>query len=214
MSPTQHETGVEHVASSLDYQLLGKLTTRGMQRCRAAFSAFMKRVLPRALLLLLSLFTFGCDHLSKGAASSLLSKGQVFQVVDGLFELRYTENRGVAFSLLDNVDHALVPVLLGLAALGVTVAVAVHWWRRRQAGLVEQSSYAIIVGGGAANAVDRLVDGSVVDFLHLSGWPIFNLADVALVMGALLLVLAHRVPRLSRIPAPARLSEPPGRGRR
>ena len=176
----------------------------------------LRRTLPQVLLVLICLSTIGCDHVSKDAASSFLglpanthgvpakSRGAL-PLIQGVFELRYTENRGVAFGWLNDIDHAALPWLLGLGALAGTAAVATHWWRRRRASFVEQASYATISAGGAANALDRLQDGSVVDFLHVTGWPIFNVADVAIVVGAILFALAYggagtSGPRLLRPP--------------
>lgn len=154
------------------------------------------RTLPRVLLLLLCLSTFGCDQASKHTASALLepsssAPSSTLPLIEGVIELRYAENRGIAFGLLHDLDHAALPWFLGFCALAGTAAVVTHWWRRRHSSLVEQASYAAITAGGAANGVDRLRDGSVVDFIHVTGWPIFNVADVALVAGAVLFVLAN-----------------------
>ena len=146
---------------------------------------------PQLLLLLLFLSTIGCDRVSKSTASELLPTRGALSVVEGVFELRYTENRGVAFGFLHDIDHGALPWVLGLGALAGTLVVVTHWWRRRRSSLVEQASYAAIAAGGAANGLDRLGDGSVVDFMHVTGWPIFNVADVALVAGGVLLLVAH-----------------------
>jgi len=161
---------------------------------------------PQVLLLLLCLSTIGCDRVSKSTASDLLATSGAVSVVEGVFELRYTENRGVAFGFLHDLDHVAVTWALGLGALAGALAIATHWWRQRRSSLVEQASYAAIAAGGAANGLDRLGDGSVVDFMHVTGWPIFNVADIAVVAGAVLFVVAH-VGR--RTPEPGAQS-PPG----
>jgi signal peptidase II len=50
---------------------------------------------------------------------------------------------------------------------------------------------ALVMGGAVGNLVDRALRGHVVDFIHVSGWPVFNVADVAIVAGGLLVVLAR-----------------------
>jgi len=163
---------------------------------------------PQLLLLVVCLSTIGCDRVSKSTASDLLPARGALSVVEGVFELRYTENRGIAFGFFHDLDHAAVPWVLGLGALAGVLAMLTHWWRRRRASLVEQASYAAIAAGGAANALDRLGDGSVVDFMHVTGWPIFNVADIAVVAGGVLFLVAHLGPRA---PDPeAQAQRPPG----
>lgn len=166
------------------------------------------RLWPQVLLLLLCLSTIGCDRVSKSTASELLPTTGAVSVVDGVFELRYTENRGIAFGFLHDLDHAAVPWVLGLGALVGTLVVVTHWWRRRRASFVEQASYAAIAAGGAANGLDRLGDGSVVDFMHVTGWPIFNVADIAVVIGGVLFVVVHL---WERAPVPEAQAPPDSR---
>ena len=162
----------------------------------------------QVLLLLLCLSTIGCDRVSKSTATDLLPTRGALSVVEGVFELRYIENRGIAFGLLHDIDHGALPWVLGLGALAGTLVVVTHWWRRRRANLVEQASYAAIAAGGAANGLDRLGDGSVVDFMHVTGWPIFNVADIAVVIGGALFLVAHLGLRAPEPEAPHDI--PPG----
>ena len=163
----------------------------------------MTRRTPQALLLFLCLSTIGCDQVSKNTATAFLSTREAVPIVKGVFELCYTENRGVAFGPLHDFEPTALPWVLGFGALAATAAILVYWWQRRRASLLEQASYAAIIGGSVGNGIDRLGDGSVVDFLHVSGWPIFNVADVAIAAGAVLLILAKR-----QAPA-APVSDPP-----
>lgn len=120
------------------------------------------------------------DWGSKAFATVTLDDGPVS--VGSLLTLRLGHNPGMAFGLGDSLP---APLLLGVTtavtvALGV-LAVRGHlgpWWA---AGLV--------LGGAAANVADRAVGGSVVDFLDLGWWPSFNLADVFLTVGCVLLVV-------------------------
>ena len=92
---------------------------------------------------------------------------------------------------------ALSPSLAGSAmnACSATLLVAAWWWRRRKAGLLERIGYAAIFAGAVGNAVDRAAHGYVVDFIHIAYWPIFNVADIAIVAGALALGVATGVRR-------------------
>ncbi len=72
-------------------------------------------------------------------------------------------------------------------------AVCAWWWRRRKtASPIEQAGIALIVAGAVGNLADRLIRGFVVDFIYLHYWPIFNVADALVAIGALMLLLGTR----------------------
>lgn len=104
-------------------------------------------------------------------------------------QLRYVENRGSAFSL---VGGGWGPVL-SLAALAV-VGILI-WQSRGVAGRPASVAVGLVLGGAVGNLVDRvlradegLLSGPVVDWIDLQWWPVFNVADAAVVVGAILLV--------------------------
>lgn len=139
------------------------------------------------LLLVFTLALVGCDHATKAVARTALGHRGPVALVPGVLDLHYAENRDVAFSLLRTLP---IPgkgaILLALSLVGLTV-VAVAWWRRRRGGMLEQVAYALVAAGALGNALDRLRRGFVVDFIEIHRWPIFNVADMAIVVGALLL---------------------------
>jgi signal peptidase II len=104
--------------------------------------------------------------------------------------LRMAWNRGVNFGLGAGFDLRWV-----LVALALAISVAVVWWMRREGGsLRAQVSAGLLVGGALGNVVDRVLYGAVADFLNMSCCGIenpwaFNIADVAIVAGALGLVM-------------------------
>lgn len=144
----------------------------------------------RALSWLLVLFTValvGCDHATKVAAQSVLEHRGAVALVPGLLDLHYAENRDTAFSLTRVLRFpGKGALLVTLAVIGLC-AVILAWWRRRRASTTEQVAYALLVAGALGNALDRVLRGYVVDFIEIHRWPIFNVADVAIVAGALLL---------------------------
>ena len=107
-----------------------------------------------------------------------------------VFNIVLVWNRGISFGLL-NSNSPWVPVALSLCALAVTLFLIV--WLRR----VEQKFLAVgiglVIGGALGNVVDRLRHGAVADFLdlHIGGyhWPAFNVADSAITVGVLLILL-------------------------
>lgn len=103
-------------------------------------------------------------------------------------EIAVVENQGIAFSLLS--DFPTVSALLSLVALAVLGAVVIRSFPKTAAISV---AFGAAVGGAASNLFDRLVHGHVIDFMHLWKWPAFNLADAAITVGILaLLVLVYR----------------------
>ena len=144
----------------------------------------MARRASQLFLLLFTVAMVGCDHATKVSAKSALEGRSPLDLLSGVLDLRYTENHDTAFSVLDRLHFpgkAAVITLLGAVALA---AIAFAWWRRRSAPGIEQAGF-------------RLVRGYVVDFIHVAHWPVFNVADAAIVAGAFTLLLA-RSDRLKR----------------
>jgi signal peptidase II len=130
----------------------------------------------------------GCDHATKVAAESALRDGRQVNVVPGWVDLRLTENDDIAFNAFSRLSLHPPAWFLTIAAVVALAAVAFAWWRQRPA-LVTACAYALIAAGAIGNAGDRLLRGRVVDFIHLRWWPVFNVADMAVVAGVALLLL-------------------------
>jgi len=137
---------------------------------------------------------FGCDHGTKHLAKAHLEGRSALELIPGVFDLRYTENTDTAFSLLGrvlepDVRHVLLTVTASLAVL----ALAVFILRRfADLGTLQRLGAALVMGGALGNLSERVLRGYVIDFLHLHSWPVFNVADVAICLGApLLLFVGH-----------------------
>lgn len=94
--------------------------------------------------------------------------------------LTYIHNTGAAFGILEGARFAFV---LFSAAL---VAASVWAWKKPWMGRYKLSA-SLIIAGALGNCIDRLFRGYVVDFIDLTYWPIFNVADIAVVCGTILL---------------------------
>lgn len=139
--------------------------------------------------MLLTLVMVGCDHATKAVAQAALEHRGALPLLPGLLDLRYAENRDTAFSMLRPLHfQGKFAVLVALSLVGLA-AVLVLWWKRRRASMLEQSAYALIVSGAVGNAIDRAGRGYVIDFIHVHRWPIFNVADIAIAVGALMLLV-------------------------
>jgi len=159
----------------------------------------------RLTFFVLALSLVGCDHATKHWAETSLRGGPHVELVPGALDLRYAANDDVAFGLLRFIPVDLrMPLILALGALLIG-AVGFHGWRRRRQGGVgrlEQLAYTLVLAGAVGNVVDRLFRGYVVDFIHLHHWPIFNVADVAIVAGGVLLAWQGRAAWRSPPPEP------------
>ncbi len=131
------------------------------------------------------------DQLTKWAVVATFSRGEVLPIT-GWFNLLLTYNEGAAFSFLAGAGGWQRWALSGLAI--VLSAVLVVWIARAASRWVEALPLALILGGALGNVIDRLRIGAVVDFLdlHYGGyhWPAFNVADMAISAGALIILVA------------------------
>lgn len=132
------------------------------------------------------------DQLSKVWAVQGLPLNQPRALVPGL-NLTLAHNVGAAFSLFSHWGQAgQTWVLLTLAAI-VALGVGIWWWRLPAAATRLAWALTLVFGGACGNLLDRVRLGYVVDFIDVYyktwHWPIFNLADTAICLGAALLFL-------------------------
>jgi signal peptidase II len=128
---------------------------------------------------------FGLSLLAGCMVRSFLPVGVERVVVPHVLSLLAVHNTGVAFGLL----AGLPPIAVAILAL--TLLGAVFYNRSaRPAAAVGRWGLGLMMGGALGNVVERLHFGYVLDYLDLHVWPVFNLADAAIVVGAGLLVLA------------------------
>ncbi|MGE5417009.1 MAG: signal peptidase II [Acidobacteriota bacterium] len=131
-------------------------------------------------------FFFGClmfDQLTKYVVRTEMYPGQVISLIDSVFSLTYVANRGGAFGLFQGMN-----LLFSLAAVIVLVGVLVFIKLKRPSILIV-SALALIGSGAAGNLIDRFAYGAVIDFLHIRYWPVFNIADIAIVLGCAIIFL-------------------------
>lgn len=126
------------------------------------------------------------DQLTKNwAVMQLHNADRVISVIDGVFEFRYAENPGVAFSMLEGQRWIFVPATVLIGGLIVTMMLRSPLRRYR----LFIITCVLILSGAIGNLIDRIAYGYVIDFLYfrLIDFPIFNFADCCVVIGAGLL---------------------------
>jgi len=125
------------------------------------------------------------DQLSKSLVQPVLEKGDIH--VLGPLDLELSYNPGVAFGVGKGLSPALV-------AAGVLIVVAVVGFTTSLQSRLTTVAAGLIAGGAVSNLADRLGrghSGAVIDWINLSHWPTFNVADSCIVIGVGLLVLAN-----------------------
>ncbi|MGC1221351.1 MAG: signal peptidase II [Candidatus Sulfotelmatobacter sp.] len=147
----------------------------------------------RVFYFLIAIIVVLLDRWSKHMVALRIPLYSHIQVIPGFFRLTHTENTGAAFSLFaDSNAHWKTAMLIAFSVIALTV-VSVLLWKNNHAHVLTGVALSLIMGGALGNLWDRLAHGRVVDFLLFYvkryQWPVFNLADSAIVIGAGLLVL-------------------------
>ncbi len=148
---------------------------------------------PNALLwLALSALLIVLDQASKFVAVARLEFQQPVPFVPGFWNWTLTHNTGAAFSFLADAGGWQHNMFIGLALL-ISLVLAVALRRTPRSEWQTALPYALIISGALGNVIDRFRFGYVIDFVqwywHDYYWPVFNLADSCIVVGAVLMVL-------------------------
>ena len=133
--------------------------------------------------------TLAVDLASKAWAAASLDEPIE---IGASLSLQLAYNPGVAFGAGQSLPTWLLLALTGAICAGIAVA----GWRGV---LVPAVAVGLVLGGAVGNLLDRMTGGSVVDMIHLTWWPTFNIADVAICVGAALIVVWSLLPE--RTPA-------------
>ncbi len=121
------------------------------------------------------------DQLTKFFITKNLLLNQSLPVIKGIFHITLVHNRGAAFGILKNQ----VPLFIFTSIFAI---ILVYYSLKKN---IQQKTYTVsltlILGGALGNLIDRLFFGYVIDFLDFRIWPVFNIADSAVTIGAILL---------------------------
>jgi signal peptidase II len=130
------------------------------------------------------------DQSSKRVVWELYKYSGGTDVIDGFFRITLSKNKGAVFGILSGAgDFLLVIRIISIAVL------AFFAYRMRYAPTHKRVCLGLILGGAFGNLIDHLAAGEVLDFLDVGigmrRWPTFNVADIAVTVGALLLILSY-----------------------
>ena len=143
-------------------------------------------VLPLTVLIV----SLAADQTTKAWARSVLPAGRPVPLIDGYWDWELSYNPGAAFSTFGSGGARVLLTIIGIAAV-----IAIGWmlYRARPEQRLQRWALALVGAGALGNLIDRVGTGFVTDFVrwrwHEHRWPIFNIADVVLVIGAGLLLI-------------------------
>lgn len=106
------------------------------------------------------------------------------QVLDHALFLTVTRNAGAAFGIFQTFTLGFLAV-----SIVIMVAILIYYWFLPAGDWTARLGLALVFGGAISNAYDRAVKGSVIDFIQVPHWPVFNVADSAVSVGVVVLLI-------------------------
>ncbi|HEU4684191.1 MAG TPA: signal peptidase II [Nitrospira sp.] len=167
----------------------------------------MSRTVRYVLLALLGLVVVVLDQVTKYSIMQSMRLHESIPIIPNLFSITYIRNPGAAFGLLAGSSNAFRMVFFGITSLFALALLGTILVRLPDRDWIGQLSIAGILGGAIGNLIDRLRFGEVIDFLDVYiesyHWPAFNVADSAISVGVVCLIIHFAFERKdSALPAP------------
>ena len=148
---------------------------------------------PRRLEIWLPILVITLDQLTKAMVRAMLPVHASRHVVPGLVDFTHVRNTGAAFGFLNAADFPFKTVVIAIVATAALVGVGLYAASLAHHQLVARIGLALIIGGATGNLLDRLIAGSVVDFVDVywrsSHFWAFNVADSAITVGVAIMIL-------------------------
>lgn len=153
----------------------------------------LKRTYKLCLILVVLISTAGCDQITKRVAKAELISAPPVSLLGNVVRLEYSENPGAFLNLGENLPRPVLPIIVSILFAMVTFALLRLIVRSQEVRPALMIGLSLLAGGSAGNLIDRVVNkGVVIDFVSFGIGPvrtgIFNLADLAVMAGALLIV--------------------------
>jgi signal peptidase II len=132
------------------------------------------------------------DRLTKWLVAQRITLHDSVDVIPGIFRLTHVQNQGAAFGLFSESPSEFKVAMLILFSVAALAVVSALLWKNGDAMNTTAVALSLVAGGALGNLWDRVASGRVIDFLDFylgsHHWPAFNVADSAIVIGALLLL--------------------------
>ena len=142
----------------------------------------------RRTVLLIVLLIIVFDQLTKLAIRESLALNESKVLIPKFLSLTHIQNSGAIFGMLRGMNTLLI-------IIGIVVVIWLLYYTYTWASTNEKRNmplfFALIIGGAASNIIDRIVYGSVIDFINFHFWPAFNIADSAITVGVAAIIFYH-----------------------
>jgi|ERR1051326_6891614 signal peptidase II len=133
-----------------------------------------------------------CDRMTKWLVAQKIALSDNIDIIPGVFRLTHVQNQGAAFGLFAEWPSEWKVAMLIMFSIAALAVVSALLWKNGNALNATAIALSLVFGGALGNLWDRVVSGRVIDFLDFyvgsHHWPAFNIADSAIVVGALLLL--------------------------
>ncbi|MBL8013284.1 MAG: signal peptidase II [Candidatus Omnitrophica bacterium] len=127
------------------------------------------------------------DRVTKSFFSSVLSEGETIPVIKNIFHFTLVHNTGMAFGLFR--DHGFVFIVVPIIAIALLVYNIYYYRKNEHLSHSYIVAFSLILGGAIGNLIDRIHIGHVIDFLDFRVFPVFNIADSAITIGACIILI-------------------------
>lgn len=146
----------------------------------------------RSIIILLVLLNIGCDQISKDAVRKNVTPNDYIQVVNDNFILTNVENTGAMLGFGKDLPPILKIIFLQAIPVIILMILLYRILQKKNLNKFMVMAFAFVIGGGIGNLIDRIAHGSVTDFflieLGIFKTGIFNMADVSVTMGVLMIL--------------------------
>jgi signal peptidase II len=127
------------------------------------------------------------DHLTKVFFSGFLDLNESFAVISNVFRFTLVHNTGIAFGFFK--DCGMVFIIIPVILTGLLIYNVYYYRHSPYLSRTYIVAFSLILGGAIGNLIDRITLGYVIDFIDFRVWPVFNLADSAITIGAAIILL-------------------------
>ncbi|HNW56511.1 MAG TPA: signal peptidase II [Bacteroidales bacterium] len=152
----------------------------------------INKTLRNLLIVIFLVADVGCDQISKGIVRQRVDYHEQITVIDNFITLTRVDNTGAFLSLGNSLPRTLYKVLMIILPLIVLIFILRYLFKHTEFPLLSVFGISLIVGGGIGNIIDRVIFGSVTDFLYfdfaLFHTGIVNWADISVTAGFFILV--------------------------
>jgi signal peptidase II len=152
----------------------------------------MKKNIRNLLILILLVTNVGCDQITKSIVRQKLNYHENIRVIDHFITMNKVENRGAFLGFGDSLPRLIYIILMIILPLIFLGYALLYVLKRKKLSLLSLLGITLIIGGGIGNIIDRILFGSVTDFLHFNfvifQTGIVNMADVSVTTGFFIII--------------------------